>query len=467
MAQKKKVGRPADQDSVHKISVIVPKNPFAPRELQGRKHCLCALDVEKLMAWWPGKPHAPHRDAQKVKNIQRSLDWKRVAQIASYLLQEEIVGAPEKLDQVFADIYEPKKNEPGRQWPPKIPKVVGYQRSEFPTFSNVLIHVNGAKIEAIPDLQAGAATLVFDESNHDLNFSVIDGQHRINGAFLAGQINKIRGKEVTWEIPAEIFLDLDAPGDPPRRQAQIFIDVNFYQKKVDRSLVADLFPTARGRRAAFDSTERAQDIGRRLMLDVGPLVGLVQIPGIRFGAKDVITLATLNSAIEEVIEAMESARISSLEAQAEFLAMCLQAWLEASGRFEQPSAVRKEGLSSENVVYQGRVIVAVLALVPAMILELRNKKIAVNSEQARNHLTTWLQKLAKRAGLIKDGAFLEKDEFKERRYLGAGGLALFRDVLWAAAWVQHPVKDLDEEELGALAQKNREKVEALLRQAEE
>jgi hypothetical protein len=147
--------------------------------------------------------------------------------------------------------------------------------------------------------------------------------------------------------------------------------------------------------------------------------------------------------------------------------MCLQAWLEASGRFEQPSAVRKEGLSSENVVYQGRVIVAVLALVPAMILELRNKKIAVNSEQARNHLTTWLQKLAKRAGLIKDGAFLEKDEFKERRYLGAGGLALFRDVLWAAAWVQHPVKDLDEEELGALAQKNREKVEALLRQAEE
>ena len=52
-----------------------------------------------------------------------------------------------------------------------------------------------------------------------------------------------------WEIPAEIFIDLDDPGTPPRHQAQIFIDVNFYQKKVDRSLVADLFPTARGRTA--------------------------------------------------------------------------------------------------------------------------------------------------------------------------------------------------------------------------
>jgi hypothetical protein len=97
-----------------------------------------------------------------------------------------------------------------------------------------------------------------------------------------------------WEIPAEIFLDLDARGQPPRRQAQIFIDVNFYQKKVDRSLVADLFPTARGSREPLDNKERAQDLGRKLMLEVGPLVGMIQIPGIRYGVKDVVTLATLN-----------------------------------------------------------------------------------------------------------------------------------------------------------------------------
>lgn len=362
--------------SIHQISVIVPKNPFAPPKLSERKHCMCALDVEKLMDWWPGQPHAPHRDAQKVKNIQRSLDWKRVAQIAAYLLQEELVGVPEKIDQVFASIYEPKKYEPGREWPPRVPKIVGYQRSQFPTFSNVLIHVNGASIETLPNVDEGAAKLTFDEASSALNFSVIDGQHRINGAFLAVQLLRIRGQDVRWEIPAEIFLDLDMPGDPPRNQAQIFIDVNFYQKKVDKSLVADLFPTARGPRGPLDDKERAQDIGRRLMLETGPLVGLVQIPGIRYGSKDVVTLATLNTAIEDVLEPMYQAGISSLEAQSEFLAMCLDAWLEASGRFEEPSKVKSFGLSAENVAYQGRVIVSVLTLVPAILVELRRHKVS-------------------------------------------------------------------------------------------
>lgn len=462
MVHKKRREHP-EGSSIHQISVIVPKNPFAPKPLQDSKHCMCALDVEKLMAWWPGSPHAPHRNAQKVKNIQRSLDWKRVAQIAAYLLQEEIVGAPEKLDQVFSEVYEPKQNEPGRQWPPKISKVVGYQRSGFPTFSNVLIHVNGAKIKAIPEAPE-AAKLEFDENNPELNFSVIDGQHRINGAYLAVRLLRIRGKDVSWEIPTEIFLDLDAPGSAPRHQAQIFIDVNFYQKKVDKSLVADLFPTARGPRGPLDTKERAQDIGRRLMLDIGPLVGLIQIPGIKFGAKDVVTLATLNTAIEDVLESLYLAKVDSLEAQSEFLAMCLHAWLEASGRFENPSVVRAGGLSSQNVAYQGRVIVSVMTLVPAMILELRRKDLPFSSEKAREHLTAWLKSLAKRAGLLKNGAFLDKDEFKERRYLGAGGIGLFRNVLWAAAGGTHPIKDLDEDEIAALAQKNRDKIERQLRQ---
>lgn len=449
-----------DQSS---ISVIVPQNPFAPTALQAAKHCMCALDVEKLMAWWPGTPHTPHRNADKVKNIQRSLDWKRVTQIASYLLQEEIVGAPDKIDRIFSGIYETKKDEPGRQWPPKVPKVVGFQRSGFPTFSNVLIHVNGAKIEPFQNALEGAAKLVFDENSKELNFSVIDGQHRINGAYLALHILKMRDQDVKWEIPAEIFVDLDKNGDPPRHQAQIFIDVNFNQKKVDKSLVADLFPTARGKRGAFDNIERAQDIGRRLMLDVGPLVGLIQIPGIKFGAKDVITLATLNSAIEDVLETLYLAKINSLESQSEFLAMCLHAWLDASGRFEAPSDVQASGLSTQNVVYQGRVLVSIMTVVPAMIVELQREGLPLFGEKPQEHLTTWLEKLAKRAGLLKNGKFLDKDEFKERRYLGTGGIGRFRDVLWAAAGVLHPVKDFDEEKLSALAQKNKAKIHQQLR----
>src|SRR5438046_2568475 len=139
----------SEKSSIQSISVIVPVNPFVPTELQGVRHCLTALNVEKLMDWWPGKPHAPHRDAEKVRDIQRSLDWKRVAQIAAYLLQREIVDAPELMDRCFREIYEPKRSEPGRQWPPKLPRVVGYQRSEYPTFSNILLHVNGAVIKPL------------------------------------------------------------------------------------------------------------------------------------------------------------------------------------------------------------------------------------------------------------------------------------------------------------------------------
>jgi hypothetical protein len=94
--------------SIQKISVIVPTNPFVRSNLQAVEHCLAALDVEKLMEWWPGQPHTPHRSADKVRAIQWSLDWKRVAQIAAYLLQREIVDAPDRLDEFFRGIYEPK-----------------------------------------------------------------------------------------------------------------------------------------------------------------------------------------------------------------------------------------------------------------------------------------------------------------------------------------------------------------------
>jgi DGQHR domain-containing protein len=323
-------------------------------------------------------------------------------------------------------------------------------KSEFPTFSNILLHVNGAEIKAQGQEEDGAATLTFDANNPALHFSVIDGQHRINGAYFAVCLLREKTQADTkWEIPAEVFLDLDGADQPPRRQAQIFIDVNFNQRKVDRSLVVDLFPTARGKSDPLDDKERAQDIGRKLMLEVGPLVGMIQIPGIRYGVKDVITLATLVNAIEDLLPVLRRSGISGLEAQTEFLAQCLTAWLDASGRFEYPA----EGntLDSENVAYQGRVLVSILDLVPAILWKIRRLHNLV-SESAKQKTTTLLQDTAERAGLLdRDKIFIDKRVFKERKYLGSGGIGLFRNTLWAAFGSENNVKRWRPERIAAVA----------------
>ncbi|MBM4025006.1 MAG: DGQHR domain-containing protein [Planctomycetes bacterium] len=443
----------SEQASIQRISVIVPRNPFVPPALQQTSHCLCALDVEKLMEWWPGTPHSPHRNADKVRAIQRSLEWKRVGQIAAYLLQREIVDVPKKLDTYFRDVYEPKKNEPGREWPPRVNRVITPTSSEFPTFSNVLLHVNGAQIRPVDRVdEDGAATLIFDETNPKLYFSVIDGQHRINGAYFAIKLLQEAQPGAKWEIPAEVFLDLDAPGEAPRKQAQIFIDVNFNQKKVDRSLVADLYPTARGRREALDHKERAQDIGRKLMLEAGPLVGMIQVPGIRYGVKDVIALSTLNNAIEDILPVLENCGIDGLEMQTEFLSQCLTAWFEASGRFEDPKKRKAHAeLGPENVAYQGRVLVSVLALVPALLWKLKKEHMTFISATTQGRLTNWLRDVAEKAGLLENGLFIGKQEFKNRKYLGSGGIGLFRDTLWAAVSAKRKLGKAKPEKIGKMA----------------
>ncbi len=415
-----------EKASIEQVTVIVPENPFVRPTLKDVKHCLAALDVQKLMVWWPGRPHEPHRDPKKVRSIQRSLDWKRVAQIAAYLLQEEVDNVPQLIDQYFAPIYEPLSLEPGRQWPPKVPKVADFQRSEFPTFANVLLHVNGATMTPVPNSK-GIAELSFEEEN--LSLTVIDGQHRINGAYLAVSIKQSREPGARWEIPAEVFLDLDARGALPRNQAQIFIDVNFYQKKVDRSLVADLFPTTRAGRRPIDDKERAQDLGRNLMLEQGPLRGMIQIPGIKYGVPDVVTLATLNAAIEDVIPAMDAAGIGTLNDQAAFLAQCLDAWLSATGRKE---SIVGEKIDPENVVYQGRVIVSFLALLPACILHLKEQGLQLISDASRDELEKWLHQVLRRAGFLEKDRFMSRSNYKKRGFLGSGGIARFRDTLWAA-----------------------------------
>ncbi len=442
------------------ISVIVPRSPFVPQALRDREHCLAALDVADLMRWWPGQPHQPHRNAEKVRAIQRSLDWRRVGQIAAYLLQAEVRDAREKITQYFESIYEPTSFEPGREWPPRVPRVIGFERSEYPIFSNVLIHMNGARIERDADDRTGRLT--FDEEDEALNLSVIDGQHRINGAFLALCIRREEKQDSGWEIPAEIFLDLDKPNQPPRRQAQIFIDVNFNQKKVDRSLVADLFPTARGPRAALDKKERAQDLGRRLMLETGPLVGMIQIPGIRYGVKDVVTLATLNSAIEDVLDDLDSAELRGLDEQTEFLAQCLEAWFVATGRQEEVSSPTLA--DPENVAYQGRVVVSFLTLIPACVWKLRQAKQKLTSQAAGETLSEWLRGVLSRAGLLEGGKLLPRSKFRQAGYLGSGGIARFRDELWAATLSKNRIARYSERRIASLAQENRATVRTSLAQ---
>jgi len=411
------------------------------------------------MEWWPGMPHSPHRDAAKVKAIQRSLEWKRVAHIAAYLLQREISDVPTKLNKYFREVYEPSKSEPGREWPPRVNGVITPVRSAFPTFSNVLLHLNGAKVTPAKDRnEDGAGILTFDENSASLRFSVIDGQHRINGAYFAVKLLQEKVSDATWEIPAEVFLDLDGPDEPPRKQAQIFIDVNFNQKKVDRSLVADLYPTARGQREALDYKERAQDIGRKLMLEIGPLVGMIQIPGIRYGVKDVIALATLNGAIEDILPALEKCGVEGLEMQTEFLAQCLAAWLDASGRFESGKVRKQKQLASENVAYQGRILVSILAIVPAMLWELRKIKAPLVSAKAQERLTKWLHDIADRAALLEDDVFIGKKEFKNRKYLGSGGIGLFRDTLWAAMTTKLNLRRAKPEKIAQVASELRVKV---------
>lgn len=408
-----------------RISVIVPRNPFT--RLQEEKHCLCALPLDRIMEWWPGTPYTPHRDPEKVRAIQRSLDWKRVVHIAAYLLQREIRNAPTLLDKYFRSIYEPRKLEPGREWPPRVPTNVRYEPSRFPSFSNILVHMNGAKLV---ERKTGAWVLTFDSSNEELKFTVIDGQHRINGGYLALRILQQTDSNAQWEIPAEVFLDLDPPAGPPRTQAQIFIDVNFYQKKVDRSLVTDLFSTTRGGREPINTRERAQDVGRRLMLETGPLVGMVQIPGIKYGVKDVVALATLVGAIEDTIPFLDSVGITDIYTQTEFLAQMLTAWLDASGRRHEIED--GEELDPQNVAYQGRVLVSILSLTPAAISMLKRAKVSFVSTKAEEHIRSWFRTIITRAGFMKNKAFINRNEFKRKGFLGSGGIAKFRNRLWAA-----------------------------------
>ncbi len=198
------------------------------------------------------------------------------------------------------------------------------------------------------------------------------------------------------------------------------------------------------------------------MLETGPLVGMIQIPGIKYGVKDVIALATLNGKIEDVLPFVEKCGIEGLEMQTEFLAQCLTAWLDASGRFESKGNSKRKRLDSENVAYQGRILVSILDLVPAMLLELRRTKAAPVSGKAQQRLTKWLREMADKAALLDDNVFIGKKEFKNRRYIGSGGIGLFRDTLWATIETKRDLRRMKSGEIAEAADEVRLKMHRAL-----
>jgi hypothetical protein len=89
---------------------------------------------------------------------------------------------------------------------------------------------------------------------------------------------------------------------------------------------------------------------------------------------------------------------------------------------------------------------------------LNKSKIALISDTAQQKLTDLLSKVMKRSGLLRNDRFLAKGQFQAKGYLGSGGLARFRDTLWAATLGTRQLNRLKAEALAELAENNREKV---------
>jgi hypothetical protein len=119
-------------------------------------------------------------------------------------------------------------------------------------------------------------------------------------------------------------------------------------------------------------------------------------------------------------------------------------------------------LDSQNVAYQGRILVSILDLVPAMLWELRRAKIAFVSSKAKERLTRWLHDAANRAALLDSGVFIGKTEFKNRKYLGSGGIGLFRDTLWAALGTKPVPRRADLEKIAKVARRIQSKAHRAL-----
>jgi len=161
----------------------------------------------------------PVRYPTSRKGIQRLTDEKRVKEIANYIINKE---------------------------------------ASFP--NTIIVSFTGdvkvREVDSLPDLFRLEIPVIPETA------IIIDGQHRLLGMEYSG---------IDMNILVTAFLKI-----PEEKQAAIFRDINFYQRKVNKSLMYDLFHIAKD---ADYPLMRAIDIAERLN-EEGPLQGLIKLTGV-------------------------------------------------------------------------------------------------------------------------------------------------------------------------------------------
>jgi hypothetical protein len=74
-------------------------------------------------------------------------------------------------------------------------------------------------------------------------------------------------------------------------------------------------------------------------------------------------------------------------------------------------------------------------------------------------MADWLLDVMQRAGLLHQGKFLAKNDFRTKGFLGSGGIGRFRDTLWAAAVGNGDIRRWGEERIKSVADDHRAKIQ--------
>lgn len=117
----------------------------------------------------------------------------------------------------------------------RILKIQEFVKKENPLFPNAII----IAFDGAPDIQEN---IEYDDKHGTLKIPIkycsawiIDGQHRLYG-FTGTKYEKLEGEEAEkFKLPTVIFKKLDET-----LQCRTFININYYQKKIDPTLLCDL-----------------------------------------------------------------------------------------------------------------------------------------------------------------------------------------------------------------------------------
>lgn len=162
------------------------------------------------------------------QNVQRSLDPKRQLEISKYVFEADATfptSVTVSANSDFVHIIETPNSD--------LRLIIGdelesreAQVGDPPTrlVDGILNVVDGNQVRCFAKVDEGEAVAL-----------VIDGQHRIEGLRAAGAADK-DSPLATFEVPLAFMFDLS-----PELMARIFVTINANQRKVDPSLISDLF----------------------------------------------------------------------------------------------------------------------------------------------------------------------------------------------------------------------------------